>query len=251
MSDSFDWPDFLPAFERAATLAGFLPSILVTLDAGPLVVWERPGAGRQVYLSSGIHGDEPAGPLAMLELLEDGFFTGAIDWALCPALNPVGLAAGQRENAGGIDLNRDYWLRRSEEVSAHVAWLESKSAPGLFLSLHEDWEAKNFYLYEINLEADQPQRAQDIIAAVRPWFSPEPGPEIDGHHPRTPGWIFHAAQADVPDGWPEAIFLAHHGCPLSFTFETPSYAPLSARIAAQCAAVRAACRHLSEPIRQG
>ena len=117
--------------------------------------------------------------------------------------------------------------------------------------MHEDWEANGFYLYEINLGEDEPRRARDIIEAVRPWFPPDPGHEIDGHAPRGPGWIFHAAEADVPEGWPEAIFLAKHGCPLSFTFETPSHAALAARVAAQCAAVRAACRHLPDQIREG
>jgi hypothetical protein len=251
MSRTFHWPDFLPAFERAATRAGFTPAILTTTADGPLVVWERPGAGPRVYLSSGIHGDEPAGPLALLDLLDEGFFTPDLDWSICPALNPTGLAAGRRENARGIDLNRDYWKRRSAEVTAHATWLESKSAPVLFISLHEDWEATDFYLYEINLGQDTPERARAIIAAVQPWFLPESGPEIDGHDPRGPGWIFHAAEADVPDGWPEAIFLAHHGCPLSFTIETPSHAPLAARAAAHCAAVRAACRHLTDQIVQG
>ena len=46
----------------------------------------------------------------------------------------------------------------------------------------------------------------------------------------------------MPHGWPEAIFLAKHGCPLSFTFETPSHLPLPRRIAALVAAVHAACR---------
>lgn len=251
MSRFFHWPEFLPAFDRAATQAGFAPSILATTAAGPLVVWERPGTGPRVYLSAGIHGDEPAGPLALLDMLDDGFFTPEIEWAICPALNPTGLAAGRRENAGGIDLNRDYLRRRSVEVAAHVAWLEANRAPGLFLSLHEDWETKDFYLYEINLGQDQPHRTQDIIAAVQPWFPPESGPEIDGHLPRAPGWIFHAAEADVPGGWPEAIFLAHHGCPLSFTFETPSHAALPARVAAQRAAVRAACHDLTDQVRQG
>jgi hypothetical protein len=112
----------------------------------------------------------------------------------------------------------------------------------LFLSLHEDWETTGFYLYEINLGRDEPQRAPAIIDAVRPWFPPEPGPEIDGHLPRADGWIYHEAEADVPQGWPEAIFLAKRGCPLSFTFETPSHAPLARRVAALMAAVRAANR---------
>jgi hypothetical protein len=251
MSRSFHWPDFSPAFGRAAAAAGFAPTLLAETEAGPLVVWERPAAGPRVYLSSGMHGDEPAGPLAMLKLMESGFFTAGVDWVLCPALNPTGLAAGQRENAAGIDLNRDYWLRRTAEVTAHAAWLEARAVPGLFLSLHEDWEANGFYFYEINLGVDEPCRYEDIIAAVKPWFPPDPGHEIDGHSPRGPGWIFHAAEADVPEGWPEAIFLAKLGCPLSFTFETPSHAVLADRVDAHCAAVRAACRRLSEQVREG
>jgi predicted deacylase len=209
MSRLFHWPDFLPAFARAAQAAGFAPTVLTTTEAGPLVAWERPDDGPRVYLSAGIHGDEPAGPLALLDLLGGGVFTPGIAWAICPALNPTGLAAGRRETSAGIDMNRDYWLRRTREVTAHAAWLESKPIPDLFLSLHEDWEAHDFYLYEINLGADHPRRARDIIAAVSP-----------------------------------AIFLSKHHCPLSFTFETPSHAPLAARVAAHRAAVRAAIRQL-------
>ena len=60
-------------------------------------------------------------------------------WTLCPAINPTGLAAGTRDNASGIDLNRDYLQRQSPEVQAHARWLECRDAPNLFLSLHEDW----------------------------------------------------------------------------------------------------------------
>lgn len=199
----------------------------------------------QVYLSAGIHGDEPAGPLALLRLMEEGFFQPGIDWVICPALNPTGLARGTRENAAGIDLNRDYWTRSSEETRAHAGWLGSRKIPDLFLSLHEDWETTGFYFYEINLGPDRPERAAWIIEAVKPWFTPEPADDIDGHTPRTPGWIYHEAEADVPEGWPEAIYMAKLGCPLSFTFETPSHAALEARVAAHCAAVRAACADLS------
>ncbi len=244
MSEVFCWPDFLPAFRRAAENAGFSDMLLAETPAGPLTAWHRSAAGRRVYLSAGIHGDEAAGPLALLELMQEGFFIPQIDWMICPALNPTGLAEGRRENTDGIDLNRDYLLRKTMEVAAHAAWLESMGSPALFLSLHEDWEASGFYFYEINLGVDEPCRAEELIAAVRPWFPPDPGHEIDGHSPRKPGWIFHAAEADLPDGWPEAIFLAKNGCPLSFTFETPSHAALAARVAAHKSAVRTASRRL-------
>jgi murein peptide amidase A len=240
MEPAFHWPEFLPAFGSAAARAGFSREVLVDTAAGPLLAWRRAGGGPRVYLSAGIHGDEPAGPLALLELMRAGFFTADADWTICPALNPTGMAAGCRDNADGVDQNRDYRLQQSPEATAHAAWLASLPVPDLFLSLHEDWETSGFYLYEINLGADNPQLSRRIIAAVRRWFPPEAGPDIDGHTPREAGWIFHAAEADVPEGWPEAIYLAKLGCPLSFTFETPSHAPLATRVDAHCAAVRAA-----------
>ena len=244
MAAAFDWPDFLDAFTRSAEKAGFACESILETSAGPLLAWTRGGSQTKVYLSAGMHGDEPAGPLAMLRLMDEGFFDPGIEWILCPALNPTGLAQGTRENSEGIDLNRDYWQKRSAEARAHAAWLEQQALPDLFLSLHEDWETSGFYFYEINLGRDTPQRAAGIIDAVKPWFPPESGGEIDGHIPRAPGWIYHEAEADLPEGWPEAIFIAKLGCPLSFTFETPSHASLEHRIAAHCAAVRAACAGL-------
>lgn len=241
MAEALDWPDFLAAFPRSAEKAGFAREPILETIAGPLLAWTRGDSQTKVYLSAGMHGDEPAGPQAMLRLMDEGFFAPGIQWILCPALNPSGLARGTRENAEGIDLNRDYWQKRSPETRAHAAWLEARGMPDLFLSLHEDWETSGFYFYEINLGPDVPERAARIIEAVKPWFRPESGGEIDGHIPRAPGWIYHEAEADLPEGWPEAIFMAKHGCPLSFTFETPSHAPLEKRIAAHCAAVRAAC----------
>jgi protein MpaA len=239
VNGTFDWPGFLTHFARAAAEAGFAEQVLAETAAGPLTVWERGETGPSIYVSAGMHGDEPAGPLALAEMVKSGLLPHDIRWALCPAANPTGLALGTRENGDGVDLNRDYLRRSSAEVQAHAAWLESRPAPDLFISLHEDWEARGFYFYEINLGPDVPNRAATILDAVRPWFEPDAGHEIDGHSPRAPGWIYHEAEADVPEGWPEAIFLAKLGCPLSFTFETPSHAALDQRVAAHLAAVRA------------
>ncbi len=237
----FELPGFQTAFREVAAAAGFEMNLLAEFEDGPLLAWERPGNGPRVYISAGMHGDEPAGPLALLELARSGYFKGPVHWLLCPALNPAGLAIGRRENADGVDLNRDYWVRTSLEVAAHAAWLDARPAPELFISLHEDWETSGFYFYEINLGAEDPERTRSILAATAPWFLPEPGPQIDGHEAREPGWIYHQAEPDLPEGWPEAILLAKMGCPLSFTFETPSRAPLASRVAAHVAAVKAAC----------
>lgn len=234
--EGMDVHGFLEEFGELAAARGFRGRVLSETAAGPLMAWEKDGRGP--YLSAGMHGDEPAGPLAALELLREGFFD-AQPWSLCPALNPTGLVAGTRNNADGLDLNRDYLAFRSPEVIAHAAWLRSRPCPTLFASLHEDWESTGFYFYEINQGPDRPQRAAAILAAVRPWMTIEPAERIDDHDIRSPGWIYHPAEADAPEHWPEAIFLAKLGCPLSFTFETPSTVLLEDRVAAHMAAVRA------------
>jgi protein MpaA len=236
---AFDLHPFLDEFDLCARQRGFHRRRLCETAAGPLLAWERPGHDPPTYLSAGMHGDEPAGTLASLELLKLGVFDHG-SWLLCPALNPTGLAAGTRDTAEGIDPNRDYLHRRCPIVRAHADWLASIPCPSLFLSLHEDWEYAGFYFYEINLGPDRPDRADAIVRAVTPWLPPETSPLIDGHAVRSTGWIYHPAEADLPEEWPEAIFLAKRGCPLSFTYETPSSQPLDIRVAAHLAAVRAA-----------
>ena len=210
-------------------------------EVGDYPVWgyslKRKEAERTVYLSAGMHGDEPAGPLALLELVQDGLLELPVHWVICPVLNPTGLAANTRENAQGVDLNRDYLKCCSAEVAAHVEWLDAFEID-LALSLHEDWESTGFYFYEINQEGDRPGRYERLVEAVEKLMPMEPELEIDGHGVRERGWIYHANKPDEPKLWPEAIYLAMRGCPLSFTFETPSSASLEKRVAVHKVAVQ-------------
>jgi predicted deacylase len=111
-----------------------------------LLALTRQAAGDRprLYLSAGLHGDEPAPPHAVLRLLEQGFCDGSCAWFLCPLLNPGGLARGTRENPEGRDLNRDYRSLLTAKARAHAAWLGRQPAFDLTLCLHEDWEAQGF-----------------------------------------------------------------------------------------------------------
>jgi len=98
-------------FSAAARAGGFNVDRFGSVRGYPLFALTKPAPtdGRpSIYLSAGIHGDEPASPLALLRLLEAGTFDARASWYLCPLLNPTGLATGTRENAEGVDLNRDY-----------------------------------------------------------------------------------------------------------------------------------------------
>lgn len=233
-------------FDRLFVTRGFTREEIAETAAGPVVAWKRDRGAHlpTVYLSAGIHGDEPAGTLAIEAMWQESDWPN-YNWLICPLLNPTGLLAQTRDNAEGVDLNRDYLIRQSQEVNAHAAWLERQVVPDLFLSLHEDWETEGFYFYEISLHDDHPQRAREILEAVRFHCPIEKNAVIDDHDVREQGWIHHEPQADFPESWPEAIFLAKRGCPLSFTFETPSCAiPLKQRIAAHGAAILAALQSL-------
>src|SRR5262245_27576815 len=79
----------------------------------PLLAFTRYASQRthpspRVYISAGIHGDEPAGPLAVRQLLQENQWPTDISIWLCPCLNPTGFASHHRENDEGIDLNREY-----------------------------------------------------------------------------------------------------------------------------------------------
>lgn len=232
------WQRVVMGFALEAAARGFTHRDLLDTADGPLRVWVRGGQGPMLYVSAGIHGDEPAGPLAVDAALRAGVFDGSWPCVIAPVLNPEGLARGTRENAGGSDLNRDYLQRQTSEVACHAAFLESMPVPEAFLSLHEDWEARGFYLYEINTGSDHPDLTRELLVEASRHFPLEQGPTIDGHRIRDAGWIFHGPTADEPSGWPEAIFLAKRGCPLSYTFETPSRESIEQRVACQLALIQ-------------
>ncbi len=68
-----------------------------------------PADGRPVsgLLTAGVHGEESLTTLLARRLLEQVPGTDAA-WAVVPAVNPDGIIAGTRQNAVGVDLNRNF-----------------------------------------------------------------------------------------------------------------------------------------------
>ena len=189
-----------------------------------------------LYLSAGLHGDEPAGPLAALELLRLNRWPPDADLWLCPCLNPAGFPLNRRENASGMDLNRDYRHLATPEVKAHVAWLARQPRFDTCVGLHEDWEAQGFYLYELNKGA-RASRAEKIIEAVARVCPIEESTTIEGR-PAVHGCIRPGLDPAVRPQWPEAFYLIQNKTPLSYTLEAPSDFHLPVRIQALVTAVQ-------------
>lgn len=193
---------------------------------------------RKIYISTGIHGDEPAGPLAVCELLRQNCWPADADIWLCPCLNPTGFPLNRRENADGVDLNRDYRHLKSAEVRAHVAWLEKQRRFDLTLCLHEDWEAHGFYVYEVNPD-DEPSLSGKMIEAVSKVCPIDRSPIIEDR-PAQGGIIRPDIDPAKRPQWPEAFYLIMNKTRHSYTLESPSDFPLSTRVAALVGATRAA-----------
>jgi len=197
----------------------------------------------RVYISTGIHGDEPAGPLAVRELLQEDRWPEHVDLWVCPCLNPTGFPLNRRENSAGTDLNRQYLHLEAAETRAHVAWPQRQPAFDLTPRLHEDWESVGFYLYELNL-SEQPSQGEEIVRRVSTVCPIDLSPEIEGRQ-ASRGVIRPSADPRSRPKWPEAFLSLTHKTRHSLTREPPSSFPMNTRVSALVTAVQTALpRHV-------
>ncbi|WP_232384407.1 M14 family zinc carboxypeptidase [Actinomadura violacea] len=88
-------------------------------------------AGRRVLVVGCVHGDEPAGT-AVADALAAGPGPAHADLWVVRSLNPDGTAAGTRDNARGVDLNRNFpagWRRIDAPGSVHYSGAKPLSEP--------------------------------------------------------------------------------------------------------------------------
>lgn len=233
--------------KNSAPALGWSAEVFHTHEDFDWVALHRPPAPgknhRRIHISAGIHGDEPASPLAALELLRQNRWPDNLEVFLLPCLNPIGFTLNQRFNPNGIDLNRDYRNPRSAEIRMHIAWLGRQPKFDLYLCLHEDWESAGFYLYETNPES-RLSFAEQMIAAVAAVCPVDESAEIEGR-PSSGGIIRPNLSPHERLEWPEAFYHLTHKAPQGYTVEAPSDFPLPVRVNALVAATNAALAGLS------
>ena len=193
-------------------------------------------ANHKIYLSSGIHGDEPAAPLAVRELITENVWPEDAEIWVCPCLNPTGFPINTRENAKGDDLNRDYIHLNTPEIRAHTQWLQTLPALDFTIQLHEDWEAKGFYFYELKMD-DRQTEPRWVLESVKSVCPIDKSAEIDGRR-NDRGLIVPEMDPRLRDLWPEAFWLVMNKTKLSYTCEAPSDFPMETRVETLERAVR-------------
>ncbi len=229
--------------EAAAQQHGWTSEVFGKQNEFNLLALHRPPSpatrhSSRIYLSTGIHGDEPAGPLAALRLLQENKWPANVELWFCPCLNPMGFVLNRRENDQGVDLNRQYRHLETAETRAHIAWLERQPQFDLCLCLHEDWESHGFYVYELNPE-NRPSRAEAMIARIAEVCPIDPS-EIIEDRPARNGIIRPNLDPATRPQWAEAFYLIVNKTKLSYTLEAPSDFPLATRVNALVAGVNAA-----------
>ena len=84
----------------------------LNMNAGhSLLYLERPAQienAPRVFISAGIHGDEPATTAAIARLIQNDLLQRNCSFAAFPCLNPKGMRVSSRETPEGKDLNRDF-----------------------------------------------------------------------------------------------------------------------------------------------
>jgi uncharacterized repeat protein (TIGR01451 family) len=142
-----DWPSFAQFVTRMQTITSSYPNLVRMVSIGKSVqnrdIWcleitDNPDADEdepEVKYTAAIHGDELTGieiTLRLAELLTESYggnayLTSLVDemeiW-LCPISNPDGYVSGSRENAHGVNLNRDFpdrFLDPVDDPAGHEA----------------------------------------------------------------------------------------------------------------------------------
>jgi protein MpaA len=238
LGERIDVERLLRDVEKVATAHGWRTEAFLNAETFRLLGLTRKvlNPTKRIYISTGIHGDEPAGPVAALQLLQENRWPENADIWLCPCLNPTGFPLNTRENAQGVDLNRDYLNTKTEEIRAHIAWLEKQPRFDVCLCLHEDWESQGFYVYELNPD-NQPSFAESIMKRVSEVCPIDMSPEIEGR-PAAGGIIRPIGDLRSRPQWPEAFYLFTYKTRLSYTLEAPSDFTLETRVTAVVAGVR-------------
>ena len=193
----------------------------------------RPSAaGRRggVYLSAGIHGDEPAATEGLAQWAERHLpaiaRAGELPVVLFPCLNPFGLTHNQRTDAHGTDLNRVFREVDLTPVRELRALLGGRRFD-LAITLHEDFDAQGVYLYE--LRRLHRSWGEELLNAVADLLPAEPRRTVDGRRFRRGVLSMRYALGKVP-GYPEAIWLYRQHARRVYTLETPSEFSLQRRV---------------------
>lgn len=207
-------------------------------------------SAQAIAIAAGVHGDEPAGPWALLALVQRGDLDQSFSYRFWPCTNPSGYKAGTRASAEGVDINRSFGRGGQTPEARAIVMANRNRKFALSLDLHEDYDADGFYCYEYG-EGDV---GRTVIATVRDagfpvqdlascdLGAPFENPELDDGVVRPSATV----ESDAIGGLSYTMTIVRHAAKRALTLETPSRLPFEERIAIHRIAVKAAIAMISK-----
>ena len=198
--------------------------------------------GKKLYVSSGIHGNEASGPIALNQFVKYPSIFEGVDTTIFPILNRYGYAHNKRHNENDKDLNRDYKNALQNETKKHLKLIEDKQFD-LAICLHESHKATGCFIYKPNRN-----KRLDVMEEIL--FAMSRVMPVDNRHTE---WRIEIERGVLKDTkykekhWTEAVYFSHHDIP-AFTIEVPSVVPLQQRIVTYQAALVKTVELLKENI---
>ena len=190
-----------------------------------------------IYLSAGIHGDEPAATEGLYQWAElHRSILREIPVMIFPCLNPWGLVHNRRTDSENRDLNRCYHLDTIERINAQIELLRDRRFR-LAMCLHEDYDAQGVYLYEIRKKLTT--FGPELLAAAGYYVPIDARLTIEGRR-ADQGWIARKINLKKFPILAEGIYLAVNHSERTITTETPSEYDLAPRIQAHIAMIQRA-----------
>lgn len=242
-----DYRHLVARWRRVAREAGVRLRALAKDDGFDLFCLETPGLAETpgLYLSAGIHGDEPAAPEALLRWTEKNAARLArLPLLIFPCLNPWGLRNNVRTDSQGRDLNRLFHL----DTHPVVAAVRKVTQPHRFriaLAMHEDYDAQGVYLYEV--QRGKGGFGETLLRRAEKILPRDPRRKIDISMAKRGLIRRRISPAKFAKmGHPEAIWLHLFHSKHTFTFETPSEAAIELRVRAHMAVLDECARRISE-----
>jgi hypothetical protein len=182
-----------------------------------------------ICLVAGVHGDEPDGILAALELAQrfarSPQLVANYSLTIYPCVNPVGYERMTRENGAGKDLNREFFRNSTEkEVAVMERELRAHEFIG-FISGHSDYESFGMYAYATGAILSE-RLAKPALFQASGVIPINTDTVIDGHP---------AQNGIINQKFPGSLGPLSKGAsePFDITIETPNLFALSKRIEAQ------------------
>lgn len=193
----------------------------------------------RLAIFAGLHGDEPAGVHALLDLLRaleaDPWVGRAYRIHIYPLCNPTGYEDGTRHSRSGVDLNREFWRGSLEpEVGILEQELLRHKFHGI-ISLHSDDTSDGVYGFVRGATLTK-HLVKPALAAAEAALPVNQASIIDG---------FHAVEGIIHTAY-DGILTAPPGtspAPFEIILESPHHAPMDAQRRAFVLALTEILRH--------